>query len=388
LGAGYSPSELKTILEQKDFRDFFDANRLTSLVNLWTHKGLYKAQSFTDWLDTLLAQKTKSHDRVMLSDLPHRVTVYASRREKRALKFDSRSNDAAAAYAARCSMSYPFVFTPQSDQGMSTYDGGLQNNYPVEALLKDHRGIQFISLFLGCETYMPIQNQTLFGDLISIWTEATDMEVVEKYRDRTVIIDTQPVDTLDFDLSSTEKKLLVACGRAGALAHLAPKSIEYEQAVQERDQLKAEVGDQRRAKRQRRWRRLKQFLLLGLVGLVALIIWWFWPATCSPLGMDMPEFLRRKSTAFAQNNGAEFKQKSERKCVDWQVEIVRVYEPNQTYIVKPVGGETTEQISLRFKNPEQDFDKMIKPGTTIRVQAEVGAIGSGSVLLRNAELVK
>ena len=34
-------------------------------------------------------------------------------------------------------MSIPFFFTPERDQGMRVFDGGLRNNYPVEALLRD-----------------------------------------------------------------------------------------------------------------------------------------------------------------------------------------------------------------------------------------------------------
>lgn len=178
LAAGYSPKELEQILKEKDFRDFFDARGIQKWWNLAVHHGMYRADAFTDWLDKLLATKLNSARRVKLSDLPFRVTVYASQRNKRALKFDSQEKDADAAYAVRCSMSIPFVFVPQADQGIRTYDGGLQHNYPVDELLREAPGTNFISLYLGSELFEPVKQGSVFKDLIAIWTEAADHETL------------------------------------------------------------------------------------------------------------------------------------------------------------------------------------------------------------------
>ena len=189
LAAGYTHDELLEILRGKDFRDFFDAKWYQMPFNLLFHKGFYHANSFTEWMDELLAKKLKSQRRVRLSHLPNRVTVYASKRGTGALKFDSVDSDADAAYAARCSMSIPWVFVPQSNQGLRTYDGGIQHNYPVDRLLEDYPGTKFISLYLGAEIYEPIKSTSVLGDLISITTEASDSDAIERYRTFTVIID-------------------------------------------------------------------------------------------------------------------------------------------------------------------------------------------------------
>jgi predicted acylesterase/phospholipase RssA len=94
------------------------------LFNLLFHHGLYPAGTFTKWLDDLLAAKLKSAKRVTLASLPHRATVYASRREKEALIFDGRdpaTSRTSAAFAARCSMAIPLVFTPERDEGMNVF---------------------------------------------------------------------------------------------------------------------------------------------------------------------------------------------------------------------------------------------------------------------------
>ncbi|WP_169980475.1 patatin-like phospholipase family protein [Tautonia rosea] len=281
LGAGYNADELRQILRDKDFRDFFDAAHWKKWANLAIHHGFYPANTFTEWLDKLLAEKLRKPSRVMLSDLPHRVTVYASQRNRQALKFDSRDRDVAAAYAVRCSMSIPFIFIPQSDQGLRAYDGGLQHNYPVNDLLANNPGTPFISLYLGSEIYEPVRQRWVLLDLLSICTESADAEAITRYRDRTVIIDPRPIDTLDFALTDTEKEYLVACGRAGALAHLSNGADECLEAQRIRDNLKADVEEARRIKRARRrvWRYLT---LAAFFLLMAVLSWCFWLSTSHP----------------------------------------------------------------------------------------------------------
>jgi len=273
LAAGYSPSELKEILETKNFKEFFDASWFAVPLNLLFHHGAYKAEAFTTWLDDLLAKKLGSHSRVRLSDLPYRATVYASSRNQSKIKFDSEENDADAAYAVRCSMSIPLVFTPQHEQGIRTFDGGIQNNFPVEVLLRDAPNTPFISLFLGPETYEPVKQRWVICDLISIWTEASDAEIVRQHHDCTLVIDPRPIGTLDFSLTQDERSYLVAAGQAAALAHLRPSSREYTAAVAERNRLKLAVTTARAAKR-RRWRVIGAVLFTAVVA--GFMMWRYW----------------------------------------------------------------------------------------------------------------
>jgi predicted acylesterase/phospholipase RssA len=263
LAAGYTPAELKEILQTKNFRDFFDAPWYITPFNLVFYRGLYRAQTFTDWIDDLLAKKLNSPTRVRMSELPNRATVFASRRNKSALRFDSKSDDADAGHAARCSMSIPLIFVPQSDQGFRTYDGGMQHNYPVDELCRENPGNAFVSLYLGSETYKPTRNRFEFWEWVSIWTEGGDADLLKRYRDRTVMIDPDPIGTLDFDLCQEEKDLLLQCGRVGALAHLEPGSERHNAATQLRDDLRGKVVAIRAARR-RLWRKKQCFLFLGI----------------------------------------------------------------------------------------------------------------------------
>jgi len=105
LAAGYSAAELEEILSNKNFLNFLD-NKWMAPINLIFYRGFFKARTFTTWIDELLSQKIKSFGPLPLSKLPKRVTVYASRRNERALIFDSEDErkETAASFAVRCSM--------------------------------------------------------------------------------------------------------------------------------------------------------------------------------------------------------------------------------------------------------------------------------------------
>jgi predicted acylesterase/phospholipase RssA len=276
LAAGYTVAELKELLQEKRFSDFFDAKWYQKPLNLLFYRGIHPAKTFTDWLDNLLAVKLNSFGRVKLEDLPKRVTVYACTRGKRILTFDSRgiNKHCDAAYAARCSMSIPYVFIPESDQGFWAYDGGLLMNYPVSEVLSENPKQNFIGLYLGNEIYKPAQKRSVFSDIVSIYSENADAELVQKYRDRTVVINPEPVGTLDFDLDSNDKELLLKSGMLGALKHLhGAENAEVKLLNSEVLSLRR-ISEENRASKlliKKRRRILKVIIFLGLL---AATIWY------------------------------------------------------------------------------------------------------------------
>ncbi len=296
LAAGYSIDELEKLLKEKRFQEFFDASWWKRWIYLVLYKGLYPGETLSEWIDRLLATKLESATRVKFSKLRYHATVYASQRNQEALRFDSHEDpEEPAAYAVRCSMSIPFVFIPESRQGLRAYDGGLQYNYPVEKFLHDNPGRPFIGLYLGPEIYEPVRQRSVFADLIAIWTESRDADALEKYKANTVIIDTRPIGTLDFALTEDEKTYLVECGRASALHFLRQRTDAYEAAIQSRDLLKARIEKARGAKRARR-RKLLRNAAIGVIALVLVSIvlyWWFFvriPTYAPPIS----DYLKRR----------------------------------------------------------------------------------------------
>lgn len=284
MGVGFSYNELEIELGKKNFNDFKDSNLFGMIWNLITKCGLYQANSFTIWLDTLVANKLQTRNRVLFSTLKTknintRITIYASRRGTKVHVFDSKElkelsdrQSPPIAFAARCSMAIPFFFTPTSIHGYKTYDGGMQNNYPVNALLADNPNTRFVGLYLGPEVYEPDQPTSLLRDLLSILTEANDEDALRVHEEDTIIIDPRPISTLDFTLTIEEKEFLLEGGRLSALKFLNRKKeielpADYKERKEKHEIVRKEIEKNR--KRTKKKRRIKQLIALAIVIFVA-----------------------------------------------------------------------------------------------------------------------
>lgn len=269
LAAGYKHHELKKILQEKDFSDFMDANIPFGVWNLISKHGFYEGHSFTVWLEQLLAKKLDSTTEVKLKNLPFRATVCASKRNQRALIFDSndpQSINKNAAFVARCSMSIPFMFTPQKDEGLNVLDGGLQNNFPLKIILEKNPNSDFIGLFLGSEIYQGRKKNNIFRDIYSIWTESSDTETLEDYKENIIVIDPNPISTIKFKLNDESKEFLLENGRLSAIKFLDKKGL-IDKSDFNYSERKTKIENTRTflIKRRRRNFSIIKGILLGLV---------------------------------------------------------------------------------------------------------------------------
>ena len=267
LGAGYTADELRSIMMETDFSAFLP-ERLSRLTNLIFYGGLYRGIRLTLWLDKLLATKLDSISQVVLGQLPIPVSVYACRRDKDAIIFDSFNRASTpVSYAVRCSMSIPFFFTPEWSEGIYVFDGGMRHNYPVRALLKKFPGKKFIGLYLGEEVYNP-RAPSILRDVVNIAFEAMDEESLSEHRNSTIVIDTSPISTLNFQLSREEKEFLLLQGRAAARKFLKAQVLISEQ---EQNEAKAEAAEARKHALETRQRTPKtKILLIGISFAVAI----------------------------------------------------------------------------------------------------------------------
>jgi predicted acylesterase/phospholipase RssA len=281
LGCGYNTEELKNELAQKNFNDFRDAGFLKAIWNLFTKGGAYEAHAFTNWLDKLLAKKLDFGFDVKLCDLPNRTTVYASKEGEKALVFDSvnpEKKNNRAAYAARCSMAIPFIFTPEKEQGLDIFDGGTQNNYPVDILLQHNPNTKFVGLYLGDEFFEGFpKRRGIIGiakKLFSIWTEALDIESLRKYKDNTIIIDPRPISLLDFSLNEEEKQFLLQCGRYYTRKYLVKKQVLETDLEDEKRKLEISRASVVKKRRKKKLIRLTMFILLILIPSLVLFVFY------------------------------------------------------------------------------------------------------------------
>lgn len=273
LACGYNVEELKNILSEKDFSQFKDAGWFKRIINLATKHGLYESHTFLEWMDGLLAKKLGSTVAVKLKHLPSRVSIYASRRDLSALIFDSsdqKSMELNAAFTARCSISIPLFFTPQKSEGLNVFDGGMQNNFPVEILLKNNPKSTFLGLYLGKEIYTRKKNN-LFLDLLDIWTESSDPEILEKHKENIIVIDTDPISLFDFKLTAFQKEFLLESGRLAAISYLQKKSLADKNEF-DFDNRKIVLEKNRQILKNKKRSKIKILTIIFLMILVVIII--------------------------------------------------------------------------------------------------------------------
>lgn len=279
LAAGYTPTELGAILRRTDFKTFFDSGWLKAIFwNLPLRRGLFPGSVFQNWLETLLVQKVPRLNEVRMEDLNGAV-LYAARSGSGLVVYDSQGKrrESPAAFAARCSMSIPYVFFPQMIDGKRSFDGGLRQNFPLQQFSSDNPTKPVIGLYLGKPSGHP--SRLVLPELLSLVLDGEERAVVDAHPESVVVIDTSPVGTLDFNLTDEEKDFLVKIGRAAALAFLqarkfndGPLAATVNSARQEADAARQIVI------RGRRQRRIKMMLCSVAVIVVASIVatWMLW----------------------------------------------------------------------------------------------------------------
>lgn len=242
LGSGYTPSELLQILNDKKFSDFKDANKIKRVINLITKGGLYPGKEIENWIEVLVKKKIDKLAQVEMGDLPYHSVVYATKINEGAIIFDSKRirEESRVAFAARCSMSIPFFFIPKTIDDTNVFDGGTRNNFPLKIFQESYPTKPIIALYLKAsegkesesiktkikillwkimKSIIPGLRNTLAigGDLIDTMTDGEEKQIVDKNRDKVVIIDPSPIKTTDFNLNKVKKDLLILSGRLGAL---------------------------------------------------------------------------------------------------------------------------------------------------------------------------
>ena len=268
LAAGATGAQLETKLRSKSFRDFLDGNLWLAPFRILITWGLHPGNSFVNWLREELNQFVPQAGEIKLNDLPKRVVIYASSAGRGEIAFDKDGDlpGIATHFAVRCSMSIPYFFEPQSFENRRVFDGGMLNNYPVEVFLKKEserkppRNPTFVALYLGSVRPSSLKPRLVIAELLSIWLERNDAAVIDKYRNDTVVIDTSPIGTVDFDLTEKEKSFLVLAGRAAALEFLNKRGVldqarvpSVAQTRADVELLRAEIKDLRQKYRARRW---------------------------------------------------------------------------------------------------------------------------------------
>jgi predicted acylesterase/phospholipase RssA len=276
LGAGYTPTEIRETLAETSFGTFFDASWLRAAWNLLTTYGLYTGDVCERWIRDLLAKKIKAMGRIEMRHL-HDSVIYACAPGQGTVVFDSRgcNKNVDAAFAARCSMSIPFIFRPMTVEQRRVYDGGMRNNFPVARFLADNPGRPFLALYLG-EPLGFRKSQFVLSELLDIWLGGDELAIIDSHRDSVAVINPKPISTLDFALSKNETEFLLKAGQAAAMRLVfqrkmdsAPTEAEVKAAEDAVEVLRKELTAARAC------RRRKRVLSLAGLTLFAVLLFWF-----------------------------------------------------------------------------------------------------------------
>lgn len=266
LAAGYTPGELVNLLSDKPFRDFMDAPWWKIPLNLLLNRGCYPGDHFQRWIASCLKDKVVREGEIKMCDLAGAL-IYATRRGPGTVAFDSlgERKDTVASFATRCSMSIPVFFEPKMLDDRRVYDGGLRNNFPLSRFLESNPKTPFVALYLRARGD-DNNAKWMGGDLLDIWLDGEERQVVDQHRRDVVVIDTYPIGTVDFNLVPLEKEFLLKAGRAAALQFVAGRKIDRGPDTAAVESACAEVETLRiKVRRLRAWRRIRQAVVVALV---------------------------------------------------------------------------------------------------------------------------
>lgn len=260
LAAAYTPTELTGILRDKNFKDFMDAGWWEWPTNLLFKHGVFPGEACRSWIEERLRAKFGGIGMIPMSKLNGAV-IFAAQKGVGTIMFNSmgKGKSTDAAFAARCSMAIPYFFMPQYVNGRPVYDGGIRANFPLANYLAFENRSNFIAMYLGSAEDRR-KDGSVALNVLSIALEGEERAIVDANIDKVMVLDTSPIGTVDFNLSSDEKNFLLSVGKAAALAFLAkrqfdegPTEADVTEAVATSSRLRKKVIAIRQAKRDRFW---------------------------------------------------------------------------------------------------------------------------------------
>ncbi|MDP2653408.1 MAG: patatin-like phospholipase family protein [Candidatus Omnitrophota bacterium] len=233
VAAGYRVDELKGIVWNKDFNDFADVRNLFKkkwyqvigqflpLFFPGTGYGIFDTKNFYEWIRGLLSQKEVTDFKSIKGKYLRIFAVDIVKQQL--LKFDRDvSPDMEVAEAVRRSMSIPFFFRAQQDQGAFVVDGGVLANYPIDTF-NDPGGLATtigLKLISDEQTLPPKIPSNIFAYVLRIFETMQvaheRVHVEEAQWAKTVPIPTGKISTIDFNLKDEDKKFLWDSGYSAA----------------------------------------------------------------------------------------------------------------------------------------------------------------------------
>lgn len=226
LSVGFSANEIVDLLVETDMRKFLDDKFgvFRDAYNLLHNYGCCPGDFFLNWVESLLAKKTGisgiTFQQVFSTyGIDLRITSVCLNTGKLVMFSPRGSPDMQVSKAVRMSMSIPFVFEPVKHEGRLYVDGGVGCNYPLHVFDDDYVPSETLGLkmmgdsekvdkYITSTDHRDIHSITDFaGYLVEFLLARIErLEVDTDYWERTLIVPTGTIDTMDFHLSEKQKR--------------------------------------------------------------------------------------------------------------------------------------------------------------------------------------
>lgn len=234
VAAGYKADELRSILTEKNFKDFMDpvASGFTgwipgsNLASAWNAMGLYKGDHFHDWIREKLSLKIFGNKRKSptFNDLLGKtgtplevVAIELISQEVRT--FESHRNaNLHVADVVRMSMSIPFFFVPYRLGTEMYVDGGVISNFPAwvfkDVQATESGQLPILGFRLEADESTEIPNILKFGWVLIGAIQTIGEKLLNKNTLNVIPIQlpTMGIGTTDFDLTDESKEHLYRWG--------------------------------------------------------------------------------------------------------------------------------------------------------------------------------
>lgn len=253
LAVGYTGKELKDILFNLNFKDFYEKNKLNLLpfigetISLFKNKGLFSGNKIEEYLYKLYKAKgkTKFKDIAVNGVSPLKI-IASDVTNKRLLvlpddlvKYNIDPLEFSIAKAVRMSISIPFYFNPvilkNGKNSSFIVDGGLLSNFPIWLFdVESNPRWPTFGLKLISDNYLKTVSPkksnliTYSCDLIdTILTKDDEAFLNNKDSIRTIKIRTYDIGTTDFNISKDEYRKLFNSGYDCAKTFLAKWNFKF-----------------------------------------------------------------------------------------------------------------------------------------------------------------
>jgi NTE family protein len=236
---GYSPEELYNVMSSINPYEF----KSIEPMKLLTHFGIDSGEKIVKFLCTMIRIKTGNQNitfQELFDKCGMTLIVTGTCIESGQVKYFSRHStpNVGICNAVRLSISIPFLFSAVRYRGRTYVDGGLLNNFPIDAL-NDQENVLGIRLSSsdckdddGSDT-RPVSSleQFAIGLVTCVIDEIQKLRFQNSsHREDVIFIDTGDISAIQFDLSAERRRELFDLGQAAVDGYLMKNETKDEES--------------------------------------------------------------------------------------------------------------------------------------------------------------